>query len=87
MRTGVKLLLEVKIYIFISKSCTFKLKLTIKITVVAVSDALNCSQYKERPTCKPGSVLSAWLTTAIIHLGYLSPGTSSDLPGDSADHT
>ena len=31
--------------------------------------------------------ISRVLSRAIIHLGYLSQGTSSNLPGNRADHT
>ena len=39
------------------------------------------------PLIKWESAVSRVLSRAIIHLGAVSPQRSSDLPGDSADHT
>ncbi len=39
------------------------------------------------PACKPGSVQPAKQAWAVIHLGCLSPDTSSNLPESSAGHT
>jgi hypothetical protein len=41
---------------------------------------------KGEPACKPGSV-PVLQPVAVIHLGCTSPYTSSNLPGNSADHT